>query len=108
MRMTGLIAAATLFVLAAPALAQTPSTPRVDQRQELQTQRIEKGTATGQLNKLEAKRLQKGQARVQKMEDKAAADGAVTLKERAVLEKAQDRQSRRIARQKHDRQGAKQ
>jgi hypothetical protein len=44
---------------------------------------------------------------VQKMEDKAVADGKVTRRERVALEKAQDRQSRRIYRQKHDKQRAK-
>jgi len=34
----------------------------------------------------------------------AVADGTVTQKEKARIEKAQDRQSRRIARQKHDKQ----
>src|SRR5262245_19733322 len=77
-----------------PALAQTTSTPRIDQRQENQQRRIDQGVKSGQLNKKEAARLEKGQARVQKMEDKAVADGKVTAKERAKIEKAQDRQSR--------------
>ena len=38
------------------------------------------------------------------MEDKAKGDGVVTNKERARLRHAQDRTSRHIARQKHDRQ----
>jgi hypothetical protein len=41
------------------------------------------------------------------MEDRAVADGRVTTKERVRLEKAQDRQSRRIYRQKHDKQTAR-
>jgi hypothetical protein len=41
------------------------------------------------------------------MEDKAAADGKVTKKERARIERAQDRQSKAIYRQKHDKQTAK-
>ena len=38
------------------------------------------------------------------MEDKAKADGTVSKKEAAHIEKAQDRQNRHIAREKHDRQ----
>ena len=38
------------------------------------------------------------------MEDKAKADGKVTAKERARIHEAQDRESRKIAREKHDRQ----
>jgi hypothetical protein len=40
------------------------------------------------------------------MEDKAKADGKVTKKERARLTHAQNKSSRHIARQKHDRQVA--
>ena len=93
--------------LAAPAFAQTASTPRIDQRQANQERRIEQGVNSGQLNQREAARLEKGQARVQKMESRAAADGKVTARERARIERAQDRQSRRIHREKHDKQTAK-
>lgn len=93
--------------LALPAAAQTQSTPRVDQRQENQERRIEAGEKSGALNQKEAARLEKGQARIQKMENKAVADGKVTKKEKRRLEKAQDRESRRIYREKHDKQTAK-
>lgn len=94
-------------MLPAIALAQTSSTPRIDQRQENQERRIDKGVASGQLNQKEAARLDKGQARVQKMEDKAMADGKMTKKERARIEHAQDQQSKKIYREKHDKQRAK-
>jgi hypothetical protein len=101
---------ATVAILAAlslPAFAQTTSTPRIDQRQQNQERRIDQGVQSGQLNQKEAARLEKGQARVQKMEDKAVADGKVTAKERRKIERAQDKQSRKIAREKHDKQVAK-
>jgi hypothetical protein len=41
------------------------------------------------------------------MESKATADGKVTKKERRRIEHAQDQQSRRIYREKHDKQQAK-
>ena len=41
------------------------------------------------------------------MEHKALADGKVTAKERAPIEKVQDRQSKKIYREKHDKQTAK-
>ena len=94
-------------VLAAPAFAQTSSTPRIDQRQANQERRIEQGQKSGQLTQKEGARLEKGQARVQKMENKAAADGKVTRKERARIGKAQDKQSRAIHRERHDKQTAK-
>ena len=96
--------------LSGPVLAQstdTKSTPRIDQRQENQERRIEKGVQSGQLNKKEAARLEKGQARVQKMEDKAMADGKMTKKEKKKIEHAQNQQSKKIYREKHDKQTAK-
>ena len=103
---TAVVAVAAAFAVL-PALAQTTSTPRVDQRQVNQERRIQEGVRSGQLTDKEAARLEKGQARVQKAEDKAVADGKVTARERAHLEKMQDRQSRHIARERHDKQHAK-
>ena len=104
MKTVKFLAAAAIAATTLPALAQTQSTPRIDQRQANQAQRIEQGKKSGALTDKEATRLEKGQARVQKMEDKAVADGKVTKKERRKIEHAQDVQSRRIARQKHDKQ----
>ncbi len=107
MKSTKFVTAAAIAALAFPAYAPTTSTPRIDQRQANQQQRIDQGVKSGQLNKKEAARLEKGQERIQKMENKAMADGKMTKKERAEIEKAQDRESRRIAREKHDKQTAK-
>jgi hypothetical protein len=101
-----------LMIAAIPGVAaaqatDTPSTPRIDKRQQNQEKRIEKGAQTGQLTGKEAARLEKGQQHVQKMEDKAVADGKVTKKERARIEHAQDQQSKKIYREKHDKQVAK-
>ena len=98
------VTASVIAALAFPVAAQTSSTPRIDQRQKNQQQRIDQGVKSGELNKKEAARLDKGQARIQKMENKATADGKVTAKERAKIEKAQDRESKRIFREKHDKQ----
>jgi len=96
---------ALLTAVAIPAFAQTaPATPRVDQRQANQEQRIEQGVKSGQLTTKEAARLEKGQEHVQKVEDKAKADGTVTKKERARIHQAENVQNRHIAKQKHDRQ----
>ncbi len=100
-------AAAVFSAHSLPAFAQTTSTPRIDQRQQNQQQRIDQGVKSGQLNKKEAARLEKGQARVQKMEDKAVADGKVTKRERKKIEHTQDQQSKKIARERHDKQTAK-
>lgn len=89
------------------AAQETKSTKRIDQRQDNQQRRIEQGQKSGQLTQKEAARLEKGQARVDKMENKATADGKMTRKERARIEKAQDQQSRKIHRERHDKQTAK-
>ena len=101
------IIAAVVMALALPGLALAQSTPRIDKRQENQDKRIEQGVKSGELTKKEAARLEKGQKRVEKMEDKATADGKTTMKEKARIEHAQDVESKRIARQKHDKQKAK-
>lgn len=85
------------------ALAQT-ATPNIDQRQARQQARIEQGVQSGSLTPREAARLERGQAHVARMEGRAKADGVVTARERAHLQQAENRQSREIRQQKHDRQ----
>jgi hypothetical protein len=80
-------------------------TPVIDQRQMNQEQRIDQGIASGQLNEREANRLNKQQERINKMEDRAKSDSVMTKRERARIGAAQNRASRHIAREKHDRQG---
>ena len=108
--MKALAIAAALIIAAPSAFAQTGSTPapnaqqRIDQRQANQERRIEQGEKSGALTQREAHRLDKGQARVERIEQKAATDGTITGKEAAHVQHAQNVESRRIARQKHDRQ----
>ncbi|MBV6474694.1 MAG: hypothetical protein KJZ92_14990 [Rhodocyclaceae bacterium] len=104
MKLKCILAALCATALSLPALAQTTSTPRIDQRQANQQQRIDQGVQSGALTQQEAARLQHGQEHVQNLENKATADGKVTAKERARIEHAQDVQSKRVYRQKHDRQ----
>jgi hypothetical protein len=59
---------------------------------------------SGELTGREAARLEKGQAKVQRMEDKAKSDGVVTARERKRIAHEQDKQSKRIAHEKHDQQ----
>ncbi|MFN4325423.1 MAG: hypothetical protein ACK4FP_05995 [Azonexus sp.] len=91
------------IVLPSLAFAQA-NTPGVDQRQVNQAHRIDQGVASGSLTQREANRLERGQQRIDAMESRAKADGVVTGRERARLHQAQDVQSARIYRQKHDRQ----
>lgn len=100
------VIAATLLVagLSFSSVASAEATPRADQRQENQAARIRQGVRSGELTGPETRRLVKGQRHVNRLERGANADGDVTAAERVRIEKAQDRQSRRIYRQKHDAQ----
>lgn len=102
------IAACVIAALPALALAQTapaaPATPTIEQRQANQERRIQQGVKSGELTPREAARLEKGQAKVQRMQDKAKADGVVTAQERKRITHEQNKQSKRIAREKHERQ----
>ncbi len=98
------IAVFAIAVLPALAFAQNSATPNIDRRQAEQQKRIDQGVQSGQLNSREAARLEKGQTKVQRMENKAKADGVVTAQERQRIAHEQDKQSKHIAREKHDRQ----
>lgn len=105
MKFKTLAAACLTLATALPALAQdAPGATRADKRQARQQARINQGQATGALTPKEATRLEAGQQHVENVEAQATADGKVTKKERARIEHAQDVQSKRIAKQKHDRQ----
>jgi len=74
------------------------------QRNVNQQQRIEQGIQSGQLTNREAGKLERGQARVNRAEARAGADGKVGPKEQRGIQKAENRQSKRIYREKHDAQ----
>lgn len=110
MNLKTIIAVAVLAAVPALSYAQArdpAATPGIDKRQEMQQKRIDQGVKSGELNKREAERLERRQERIVKMEGKARSDGVVTQKERARIHHQQDQESRRIHREKHDRQKAK-
>lgn len=86
-------------------LTSLSSEARRDQRREVRQQgRIQQGVNSGQLTRGEARRLEKGEARIDRAQAKAESDGVVTGKEKVHLEHMQNVESRRIFRQKHDAQ----
>ena len=106
MKIQTLIAAAAL-TLSGVAFAQTPTapvTPRVDKMQANQDKRIDQGAATGTLTPAEAARMEATQAKNDAAEARMKADGTVTKKERARLLHRETVSSKKIYRQKHDRQ----
>jgi opacity protein-like surface antigen len=100
-----LLAVCAMMLMMSGMVFAQAETPVIDQRQRNQDQRIDQGIASGQLNEREANRLNKQQGRIGKMEDRAMSDGVMTKRERARIGAAQNRASRHVARQKHDRQG---
>jgi hypothetical protein len=93
------LAAATMTAALA---AADPATPRVDRREVRQHARIQQGVRSGELTRGEARSLRAGQRHVDRLEDRAKSDGVVTPRERARLNHAQNHQSRRIHRLKHN------
>jgi len=99
------IKALTALVIILPTLALAQAnTPGIDQQQANQERRIDQGVASGSLTQREANRMERGQQRVDNMENRAKSDGVVTRQERARIHNAQNVESKRIYRQKHDRQ----
>jgi len=96
-----LMISALALVMTAPVLA---GTPRYDARQDHQRDRIENGVRNGELTWRETRRLAAGQVHLNRVENRAKADGVVTNRERAKMQHEANQQSRRIYRQKHDAQ----
>jgi len=89
------------LAVATPAVARET---RVDRRQDGQEQRIDTRGHSGALTPHETRKLERGQRHVERLETGAPADGTVTAREKGRLEHAQDVQSKRVYRQKHDKQ----
>lgn len=103
MRKIGSLFFAVVFVLVASATSMAG--PRgINKREYREQQRINQGIRSGELTRHEAARLQAGLARIRIHERFARADGNITPRERARLERELSRESRAIYRQKHDAQ----
>ena len=100
MKTREIVSAVALVFASGMAFAQ--STGSEVQRDVNQQQRIENGLKSGQLNTKEAAKLERGEARVEKMEAKANRDGTLTDAEKAKIQKAQNAESADIAKLKHN------
>ncbi len=96
------LAATIAAAFTAPVFAQ--SSQADTQRDVAQQQRIESGLQSGQLTTKEAGGLERGEARVEKMQANADRNGSVSAREQARIDRAQNRESRAIYNQKHDAQ----
>jgi len=74
------------------------------QRDVSQQQRINNGVRDGSLTNREAAKLERGQAHVDAREARAGANGHISAREQRGIQRADNRQSVRIHRQRHDAQ----
>lgn len=100
MKKTSACAALLAAGFASVAFAQTAASEV--QRDVNQQQRIEQGLQSGALTTREASRLEKGEARVERMEANANRDGNLSVAEKARIQRAQNAESREIAGLKHN------
>jgi hypothetical protein len=83
-----------------PAFAQTVGSEV--QRDVNQQNRIEQGLQSGQLNTKEASTLERGEARIDRMESNALKDGNLSSQEASKIQRAQNQESADINRLKHN------
>lgn len=102
MKHTPLIATLITIATLGSTAAQTVI---IDTRQHRQEHRIQQGVNSRALTRGEANALERGQNRIQRMENRVTMDGVVTNRERARLNAAQNHQSRKIYRLKHNGRG---
>ena len=93
------------FSIAANAQTDRHRSRGINAREARQERRIDQGIYSGELTKNETRRLEREQNRIDRVEDRYRTSGdGLSAKERARLERALNRSSRDIYRQKHDRQ----
>ena len=85
---------------AAPVSAQ--SVRSEVQRDINQDTRIEQGLRSGELSTKEAAKLERGEARIDRLESKALKDGTLSSEESARIQRAQNQESEAINRMKHN------
>ncbi len=78
----------------------------INEREARQREAIRRGVASGELTRHEADRLRHEQGRIERMEQRARADGNFTPQERARINRQLDNSARHIRHETHDRQRA--
>ena len=111
MRLTKIALAATILLSPVAILAQTttttntaPTSASINQRKENQQDRIAQGVKSGQLTAGETSRLEHQEAGINKEERgmRAQDNGHLTKADKALLNKQQNQESKRIYRDKHN------
>jgi len=104
-----MIALAGLMAVAPMVTASAATAPRkyrngIEARQRYQNARIEQGERSGAITWRESERLEHQEARIERQEDRyRRSGGQFTAAERARIQRELNTESRRIYREKHDR-----
>ncbi len=91
----------TVALFCSTGFAQTTKA-KVNKRQNVQQKKITQGVKTGELTKKEATVLRHQQKDIAATKRAAKADGKVTKKERAIINKKQNVAAKKIATKKHN------
>lgn len=98
----GALAAALALCLGFAATAQAQSTGSETERNVDQQQRVEQGLKSGQLTTGEARKLEQGEARIDRTEQHDLANGSLSASEKAQIQREQNRESAGIYKDKHN------
>lgn len=98
------LAIALFFIVNIAISAAQTATPAIRKTAKEERARIKQGVESGELTKRETRRLAAEQAAIQQEVKAAKADGVVTREERKDIKQDQRQASRRIYRNKHDKQ----
>jgi hypothetical protein len=98
-----LIPGLTIAFICSSSVMADAGTPRIDQREAKQQDRIQQGVRSGELTPQEAHRLGAQQYHINRLEQAAKADGIVTPGERRRLMHQQNMANRNISRAKNNR-----
>lgn len=102
-----LFAAAALSIGLTVGLNAQTKTPKVTERQKIQKEKIEQGVKSGELTRPETRQLAKQQAAIHKNKKASKSDGVVTKRERAKLDRMQDKAAKNIYQKKHNKRDRK-
>jgi uncharacterized membrane protein YebE (DUF533 family) len=89
-----------------PTAYNGPDGLSINEREARQREAIRRGVASGELTRHESQRLWGEQRRIERMEQRARADGHFTPQERARINRQLDNSGRHIRHETHDRQRA--
>lgn len=103
-RYRGALACVAALSLGFAVAAQAQGTGSETERNVDQQQRIEQGLQSGQLTTGEARKLEQGEARIDRTEQHDLANGSLSASEKAQIQREQNHESSAIYGQKHDAQ----